>query len=346
MIVVVAPRPDENAMPVLGVLERGEALLERRPRRVRDARVVVALVDADRLLHEGRGLVDRRDDRAGRRVGLLPVVDRARLEVHAGDGSPAQPERVTRAPRANPRAASASSSRDVSPQAPSSSSVARLRGRSAARRGRRARRRRGAAGRSSRTRASPSGRTSRAGSGSPRAPRRGRGRGRAGRRARGDVTRSGHRRRRSRRGAPPSRSRDEPHARRAEAPLREDPLGRRGSETRLRLRAAALGEIPEPLPAARPATATSPRRWSEREHQPDLARPYQRCRSRSRRGAVLELAREERPASLELAQHVAAEGAVLGEELAHPALRLVVASSVRQRRMRGRGRAAGPRSAR
>ena len=46
-----------------------------------------------------------------------------------------------------------------------------LRGRSAARRGRRARRRRGAGGRSSRTRASPSARTSRAGSGSRRAPR-------------------------------------------------------------------------------------------------------------------------------------------------------------------------------
>ena len=45
--------------------------LERRARRVRDARVVVALVLADRLLHVGRGLVDRRDDRAGRRVGLL-----------------------------------------------------------------------------------------------------------------------------------------------------------------------------------------------------------------------------------------------------------------------------------
>ena len=45
---------------VLRVLERGERTLQRRAGRVRDARVVVALVDADRLLHERRGLVDRR----------------------------------------------------------------------------------------------------------------------------------------------------------------------------------------------------------------------------------------------------------------------------------------------
>ena len=60
MIVVVAPRPDENASPNSRVLERGEALLERGPGRVRRARVVVALVDADRLLRVRRRLVDRR----------------------------------------------------------------------------------------------------------------------------------------------------------------------------------------------------------------------------------------------------------------------------------------------
>ncbi len=68
---------------VVGALQRGEAGLERRPRRVAGARVVVALVLADRVLGERRRLVDRRDHRPGRRVGLLPVVDRARLEVHA-----------------------------------------------------------------------------------------------------------------------------------------------------------------------------------------------------------------------------------------------------------------------
>ena len=70
---------------MLGVLERGEVQLQRRPRRVRDARVVVALVLADRVLHEGRRLVDRHDDGAGGRIRLLTVVDRARLEVHGLD---------------------------------------------------------------------------------------------------------------------------------------------------------------------------------------------------------------------------------------------------------------------
>ncbi len=68
--------------PVGGVLERGEALLERGARGVRRARVVEALVDADLLLHVRRGLVDRDDDRARRRVGLLTHVDGTRLEVH------------------------------------------------------------------------------------------------------------------------------------------------------------------------------------------------------------------------------------------------------------------------
>ena len=68
--------------PVSGALERGEALLERGARGIGRARVVEALVDADLLLHVGRGLVDRHDDRARGRVGLLPDVDRAGLEVH------------------------------------------------------------------------------------------------------------------------------------------------------------------------------------------------------------------------------------------------------------------------
>ncbi len=100
---------------VLRVLERGERHLQRRAGRVRDARVVVALVDADRFLHERRGLVDRRDDRAGRRVGLLAVVDRSGLEVHY--------RLMLAAPSQAARSSRASSSRDVSPQAPSSSST-------------------------------------------------------------------------------------------------------------------------------------------------------------------------------------------------------------------------------
>ena len=74
--------PGRVGKPVLGAFQRGEAGLERRPRRVPGARVVVALVHSDVVLGVRRRLVDRRDHRPGRRVGLLPVVDRARLEVH------------------------------------------------------------------------------------------------------------------------------------------------------------------------------------------------------------------------------------------------------------------------
>ena len=74
------PRAERDA--VLRVLEARERDLERRAGRIGDARVVVALVHADRLLHVRGGLVDGRDDGAGRRVGLLPGMDRARLEVH------------------------------------------------------------------------------------------------------------------------------------------------------------------------------------------------------------------------------------------------------------------------
>jgi hypothetical protein len=72
---------------VLSALERGETDLQRRPRRVRDARVLVALVLPDRLLGERRRLVDRDRDRAGRRIRLLTLVDRAGLEVHIADSS-------------------------------------------------------------------------------------------------------------------------------------------------------------------------------------------------------------------------------------------------------------------
>ena len=69
--------------PMSRAFQRREAFLKRRPGRVRDPRVVVALVDADRVLHVSRRLVDRRRDRARRRVGLLPFVDRAGLEMHS-----------------------------------------------------------------------------------------------------------------------------------------------------------------------------------------------------------------------------------------------------------------------
>ena len=96
---------------MLGVLERRERALERRAGRVRDARVVVALVLADGVLHERRRLVDRRRDRARGRVGLLAVVDASRLEVHLRGLmlSGAEPrgelvERLVEARRVAPRA--------------------------------------------------------------------------------------------------------------------------------------------------------------------------------------------------------------------------------------------------
>ena len=90
---VVAPSPDANAIPCAAPSRLASASCKRGPRRVRAARVVVALVLADRVLHEGRRLVDRRDRGPGRRVRVLPDVDRARLELHRGDatGRPKEP---------------------------------------------------------------------------------------------------------------------------------------------------------------------------------------------------------------------------------------------------------------
>ena len=76
-----------EGMAVRRVLEGREAFLEGRACRVRDTGVVVPLVDAHRLLREGRRLVDRRDHGPGRRIRLLSRMDRLRLELHAGDGT-------------------------------------------------------------------------------------------------------------------------------------------------------------------------------------------------------------------------------------------------------------------
>ena len=109
--------PGRERAAVRRVLERREALLQRRARRVGDARVVVALVDAHRLLHVRGGLVDRRRHRARRRVRLLALVDRAGLEVHRGGCYSG-----VFAPSHAARLARASSARDVSPHVPSTAS--------------------------------------------------------------------------------------------------------------------------------------------------------------------------------------------------------------------------------
>src|SRR6266540_5286421 len=57
-------------------------MLQRRPCRIRDAGVVVALVLADSVLHIRRREIDRRRNRAGRGVRLLALMDGASLEVH------------------------------------------------------------------------------------------------------------------------------------------------------------------------------------------------------------------------------------------------------------------------
>ena len=75
-------QPGRECETVLGRLERREAQLQRGARRVRDARVVVALVLADGLLDVGRRLVDRHRDRAGRGIRFLALVDGAGLEIH------------------------------------------------------------------------------------------------------------------------------------------------------------------------------------------------------------------------------------------------------------------------
>ena len=72
--------PEAKAKRGLAVLDGGDIGLERGPRRVLRARVLVALVLAQRLLDVGGRLIDRGDDGAGRRVGFLAGVDADRAE--------------------------------------------------------------------------------------------------------------------------------------------------------------------------------------------------------------------------------------------------------------------------
>src|SRR5207237_5340481 len=63
-----------KGQPVGPAFERGDALFEGGAGRVSGARILVAAMFADRLLGEGRRLVDRDHHRASRRVGLLAGV--------------------------------------------------------------------------------------------------------------------------------------------------------------------------------------------------------------------------------------------------------------------------------
>ena len=71
----------------LPAFDRGDVLLERQPRRVLRPRVLEALVAANLFLHVGGRLVDRRDDRAGRRIGFLAGVDADRWRSARSAGS-------------------------------------------------------------------------------------------------------------------------------------------------------------------------------------------------------------------------------------------------------------------
>ena len=81
--------PEANAKRRRAAFDRGDVGFERGAGRVLGARVLVALVLAELVLHVGRGLEDGRDDRAGAGIGLLSGVDadgreaRARREFHA-----------------------------------------------------------------------------------------------------------------------------------------------------------------------------------------------------------------------------------------------------------------------
>ena len=74
-IAVIAGHPGGEGARPGAALEHGEVLLERGAGRILRARVLVALVLAERLLDVGRGLVDRDGDGARRGIRLVARVD-------------------------------------------------------------------------------------------------------------------------------------------------------------------------------------------------------------------------------------------------------------------------------
>ncbi len=79
---VLGGEPAGEREPVPAAFERGEAFLQRVAGRVGAAAVLVPEAGrADRVLRVGAGLVDRRHDRSGSWVGILPGVDGERVEA-------------------------------------------------------------------------------------------------------------------------------------------------------------------------------------------------------------------------------------------------------------------------
>ena len=77
-----AAMPEAKASPTVPASSAARHVLERGPGRVGRPRVLVAAPQAaDAVLRVGRGQVDRHDDRAGGRVGLLAGVDGEGLEA-------------------------------------------------------------------------------------------------------------------------------------------------------------------------------------------------------------------------------------------------------------------------
>src|SRR3954451_12661051 len=102
----------------------------------------------------------------------------------------------------------------------------------------------------------------------------------------------------------------QPDALRAEAPVVED-ARRLAPAHRLGVGVPALGEVPHALPAAPPDDGDLSARVQHAEHQSHLTLTPPAVRLAAAGAVVVDLAREERPALLQLAQDVAPERRVL-----------------------------------
>src|SRR5688500_10648210 len=119
---------------------------------------------------------------------------------------------------------------------------------------------------------------------------------------------------------------DELDALRAKAPFLADRV-RVPDRDRLGLRPPARREIPEPLAALPAGDRDFSVEVEAEEHQADLPRAPPAVLLAFALRAILELPGEERPVSLDLAENVALEGAVLRQELGRPALALRLPST-------------------